>query len=134
MKKLIFVDDSPLDHFILKRILTKYKLAYDVNCTANGEEVIEFLEQHKLDPDHLPDIILLDLYMPKFNGWDFLEKTQLVYSQLAKPLRIYILSSSINPRDIQHARQYPCVRSFIFKPITREVLEKLIKNEVTDTA
>ena len=73
MKKLIFIDDSPLDHFILKRILFKYNLAYEISCTENGEEVIRFLEQNRLSKNVLPDIILLDLYMPQFDGWAFLE-------------------------------------------------------------
>jgi len=130
MKKLIFIDDSPLDHFILKRILNKYQLAYEVNCTSNGQEVIEYLEEHKGDKNSLPDIILLDLYMPEFNGWAFLDKVQHVYPKLVKPLKIYILSSSINPKDMQHTKQYKCVKSFIFKPITKEVLEKLVNEEV----
>jgi len=134
MKKLIFIDDSPLDHFILKRILYKYKLAYEVSCTDNGEEVIRFLEQNRLSKNILPDIILLDLYMPQFDGWAFLEKVQQIYAHLAKPVRIYILSSSINPRDIQYARQFACVQSFVFKPITREVLERLVDEEVLKTS
>jgi CitB family two-component system response regulator MalR len=133
MKKLIFIDDSPLDHFILKRILKKYQLSYEVNCTANGEEVTEFLEKNKQDSDSLPDIILLDVYMPHFNGWAFLERVQLLYPLLAKPPSIYILSSSINPKDIVKARQYYFVKSFIFKPITKEILEKLIDEETAAT-
>ena len=131
MKKLIFIDDSPLDQFILKRILSKYQLEYEVMCTANGAEVIGFLEQNKSDINKLPDFILVDLYMPGFNGWNFLNSVQHLYTKLAKPIRIYILSSSINPKDMEQAKVYSCVRSFIFKPITREVLEKQIKEEST---
>jgi CheY-like chemotaxis protein len=131
MKKLIFIDDSPLDHYILKRILNKYKLAYEVNCTTHGEEVIAFLEKNRRNKDILPDIILLDLYMPHFDGWAFLDKMQKIYSQLSKPLKIYILSSSINPVDIHNAKQFSCVESFIFKPITRQVLQKLIDDEIS---
>jgi CheY-like chemotaxis protein len=133
MKKIIFIDDSPLDHFILKRILNKYKLAYEVSCTENGEEVLRFLKKYQHDKDKLPDLILVDLYMPKLNGWSFLEKMQHIYSSLAKLPKMFILSSSINPRDIHHARQYSCVNSFIFKPITKEVLEKLVNEEISDT-
>jgi CheY-like chemotaxis protein len=133
MKKIIFIDDSPLDHFILKRILNKYNLDYEVSCTENGSEVISFLEQNRLQKDILPDVILLDLYMPQFDGWAFLEKVQQVYPYLSKPVRIYILSSSINPRDIQYTKQFPCVKSFIFKPITREVLEGLVDEVVSKT-
>lgn len=132
MKKILFVDDSPLDHFILKRILNKYKLDYEVNCTADGEEVLGFLKQNRLNKPALPDIILLDLYMPKFDGWLFLEKMQQVYPHLSKPLKLYVLSSSINPRDIQLVKKFGFVQSFIFKPITKEVLEKLVGEEVQD--
>lgn len=131
MKKLVFIDDSPMDHFILKRILSKYQLNYDVTCTTNAAEVIGFLERNRGDLNSLPDVILLDLYMPGFDGWDFLEKIQYLYPQLIRPLKIYIMSSSINPRDVERSKQYACVRSFIFKPITREVLEKYIDEETS---
>jgi CheY-like chemotaxis protein len=134
MKKLIFIDDSPLDHFILKRILNKYQLGYNVSCTANGGEVIDLLKKHKSDPASLPDIILLDLYMPGFDGWAFLEKAERLCTNLAKPIKVYILTSSINPKDIEQARQYGCVRSFIFKPITKEKLEKMLNEDVTNVA
>ncbi len=131
MKKLIFIDDSQLDHYILKRILHKYKLAYEVNCTADGEEVIRYLKQHKRNKNILPDVILLDLYMPQFDGWTFLEKVQELYQQLSKPIKIYILSASINPKDIDRAKNFPVVRSFVFKPITKNALEKLVDEEMT---
>jgi two-component system, chemotaxis family, response regulator Rcp1 len=131
-KKIIFADDSPLDHFILKRILHRYNLAYEVNCTADVQEVLDYLDANRWDKVALPDIILLDIYMPEADGWAFLEKVQKLYPSLSKPLRIYILSSSINPRDINRAKQFPFVKSFIFKPITKEVLEKLISEEAPD--
>ena len=131
MKKLIFIDDSPLDHFILKRILNKYNLDYEVNCTGNGEEVIGLLKKNKWDKANLPDVILLDLYMPTYNGWTFLEKIQQLHSQLAKPVKIYILSASINPADISRAKQFSTVQSFIFKPITKEALEKFMDTEIS---
>jgi CheY-like chemotaxis protein len=134
MKKLIFIDDNPLDHFILKRILNQYHLAYEVSCTASGAEVIDFLKKYRSDPGNLPDIILLDLYMPEFDGWAFLEKVEQLRTRLAKPVKIYILSASINPKDIQDAKQYVCVSSFIFKPITKDILEKLVNDEVSNVA
>lgn len=132
MKKLLFIDDSSLDHFILKKILTKYKLDYEVNCKDNGGEAMKFLEQNRANKDMLPDIILLDLYMPPFNGWLFLDKMLHLYPKIIKPFKIHILSSSINPQDIINAKKYPFVKSFIFKPITKEVLEKLISEEIVD--
>ncbi|MGN6638529.1 MAG: response regulator [Mucilaginibacter sp.] len=132
MKKLIFIDDSPLDQFILKRILSRYKLTYEVKCTDDGEEVIAFLEENKDNSDILPDIILLDLYMPYFDGWKFLDNVDKIYEDLTRTLKIYVLSSSINPSDIKQATRYSFVRSFIFKPITKEMLEKLVDEQVSE--
>jgi len=132
MKKILFVDDSPLDHFILKRILNKFKLDFEVNCTADGEEVLEFLKQNRLNKLALPDIILLDLYMPKFDDWIFLEKMQQVYPHLSKPLKLYVLSSAINPRDILWVKKFEFVQSLIFKPITKELLENLVGEDASD--
>lgn len=130
MKKLLFIDDNSLDHFLLKRTFNKYKLAYDVTCSSNCREVLDFLNENRLNEDNLPDIILLDLYMPPFDGWKFLDEIRQFYHHLAKPIRIYILSSSIDPYDIERSLQYPFVKSFMFKPITRETLERTISEAV----
>ena len=134
MNKLIFIDDCQLDQFILKRVLLKFKLSYEVSCTDDAQEVLSFLSQNRLDIDKLPDIILLDIYMPHFNGWDFLEKLQNLYPKLIKPFKIYILSASINPKDIARSKQYAFVNSFLFKPITNEVMAKLIRLEAAGMA
>src|SRR6201996_8216827 len=130
MKKLLFVDDSPLDHYILKRTLNKYKLAYEVTCSSNCREVLEFLNENRLNADNLPDIVLLDLYMPPFDGWKFLDEIKDVYHHFAKQIKFYILSSSIDPYDIERSLQYSFVKSFMFKPITRETLERNINEAV----
>ncbi|HVW16412.1 MAG TPA: response regulator [Mucilaginibacter sp.] len=129
MKKLIFIGDNQLDHFILKRILRGYNLAYEVSYTSDGQEVIRLLQQKGADKDGLPDIIILDISMPGIDGWAFLEQVQALYTSLAKPVGVYILSSSIDPRDIQRSKLFPCVKSFLFKPITKEVLERLVSEE-----
>jgi CheY-like chemotaxis protein len=127
MNKLTYLDDCQLDQFILKKILSRFGSSYEVKCTASGNEVITVLSQNRLDKDKLPDIILLDIYMPGFDGWDFLDKMQSIYQTLASPPEVYILSASKYPADIERLKRYSCVKAFILKPITKEVLQKLIR-------
>ncbi|MBS1501961.1 MAG: response regulator [Bacteroidetes bacterium] len=129
MKKLLFIGDNRLDYFILKRILRRYDLAYEVSCTSDEQEVIGLLQQNEPDKHRLPDIIISDISMPGIDGWGFLEQLQALHTSLAQPVGVYILSSSIDPRDIQRSKLFPCVKSFIFKPITKEVLERLVSEE-----
>ncbi len=90
------------------------------------------MEKHKDDHVDFPDVILIDSYITNFNGWECLDKIQQTSPTLAKSIKIYILSSFIDPEDIQRAKQYDCVKSFIFRPITKEILEKLINEETRD--
>ncbi len=127
MNKLTYIDDRQLDQFILKKILSRFGSSFEVKCTDTGNEVLNLLSKNRFDRNELPDIILLDIYMNGFDSWDFLDKVQRLNPSLAKPLKVYILSASQYPEDVERARQYPCVKAFILKPITVGVLQKLMR-------
>ncbi len=126
MNKLTYIDNCQLDHFILRKILSRFGSAYDVKCTDTGKGILNLLSRHTIDVDRLPDIILLDIYIPGFDSWEFLDKMQALYPYLPKKIEIYILSASNYPADIERAQMYSCVKAFILKPITKEVMLKLI--------
>ncbi|MGZ3767514.1 MAG: response regulator [Mucilaginibacter sp.] len=132
MSKLTYIDDCQLDHFILKRIISRFGSSCEVKCTDTCNEVLNLLSQYRLDREKLPDIILLDIYLPEFDAWDFLDNVQLMYPTLAKPVEIYILSACKYPEDVEHARHYPFVKAFILKPITKEVLQNLIRQKESE--
>jgi CheY-like chemotaxis protein len=127
MNKLTYIDDRQLDQFILKKILSRFGSSFEVKCTDTGNEVLNLLSKNRSDRNELPDIILLDIYMNGFDSWDFLDKLQLLNPLLAKPLKVYILSASQYPEDVERARRYACVKAFILKPITVGVLQKLMR-------
>jgi hypothetical protein len=60
--------------------------------------------------------------MPGFNGWDFLKSFKNVYGHIKKTIDIYILSSSIDPKDKLLSEEYQFVKGFINKPIKTETL------------
>jgi CheY-like chemotaxis protein len=128
MNKLTYIDDCQLDHFILRKILSRYGLPLEVRCTGYGDNVLNQLMQQREEEYSLPDIILLDIaYTPAFDAWNFLDKVKAIYPLLAKPVEIYILSASKYPADVDRLKQYDFVKAFILKPITKEVLLKLIR-------
>jgi YesN/AraC family two-component response regulator len=85
--------------------------------------------RYKYEKDMLPDIILVDVYMPGFDGWDFLEQLKLFYPTLNKRIEVYILSAFKYPEDVQRAAKYSFVKAYILKPITKEVLLRLIEHK-----
>jgi hypothetical protein len=68
-----------------------------------------------------------------FQWPEHLDNIEHVYLKLAKPVRIYILSSFIDPQHMERSRKYSCVRSYIFNLITKEVLEEHIDEESSAT-
>jgi CheY-like chemotaxis protein len=126
MSKLTYIDGNHLDQFILKRVLSRCGVCCQVNCTDSSAGVLSLLSQAGLRADEIPEVILLDIYMPGFNPWDFLDQLRLLYPTLAKPIKIYILSARKYPADVERAKRYPFVKAIMLKPITREILERLL--------
>ncbi len=88
----------------------------------NGREAIEYLEKHSACVSQLPDALFLDINMPIVDGWIFLEKYDQLHQRLAKEVKIYMVSSSIDPRDTDRARENKHVLDYISKPVSKEHL------------
>lgn len=125
MSKLVLIDDEPIFHQIVQMTIKNSELSKQATYTFDGEVVLDYLEEKKLDSQSLPDYIFIDLYMPMFDGWDFLNRYQNLYKSLEKNIKVFIVTSSINPSDISRSKLYPFVTSFISKPIRKDVFENI---------
>ena len=128
MCKLIVLDDDLIQLLIIKRMLINYEKFEDTIYSENGNKILDFLNLNKADKSTLPELLFLDLNMPQISGWQFLEKLQVLYPKLVKPIDVYIISSSIDPRDIKRSGKYSFVKSYLIKPVTREALNSIIHN------
>ncbi len=126
---LFIIDDDPVQHFIMERMLNLYlKIPVDqVTHSDNADEILKFLEVNSDNTDRLPDMIFLDLNMPIMSGWDFLERYKSIQKKITKLITIYIMSSSVDPRDISRSKKYRSVKDYVLKPVTRPALEKIFE-------
>lgn len=125
MSKLILIDDEPIFHKIVQMTLKNSELSNHATYSFDGELVLDYLEEKKSESKSLPDYIFIDLYMPLFNGWDFLNRFQNIYTSLKKNIKIYIVSSSVDPRDIDRSKLYPFDTTFISKPVMKDVFDSI---------
>lgn len=125
MSKLVLIDDEPVFHKMVQMTIRNIELSKEATYSVDGEVVLDYLEEKKLESQSLPDYIFVDLYMPMFDGWDFLNRFQKLYKSLRKNIKIYIVSSSIDPADINRSKRYPFVTTFISKPIMKDVFEQI---------
>jgi len=126
MSKLVIIDKDPMEHFVIKHLLKENTYFSQVTHATDANLVIEFIEEHKHNPDLLPDIIFLDLTLPHLGSCDFLNGLLNLYNQLLKDIDVYLLSPSIHDDDVKLSTQYPFVRSLFSKPLDEEALTGII--------
>ena len=120
MARVFIIDDDPILRKILFKMLKNYDEQLDVTCYEDGVEAIADLKS----VTEMPELIFLDINMPIMNAWEFVE----TYDSLELPrVPIYILSSSIDQRDISRASSLELIMDYIIKPMKREVLHQICK-------
>ncbi len=128
MKKfdtVCIIDDDPLFIEGSKTIMDMSGFSNNYMVFYNGEEALKVLSEKINNKEKLPDIIFLDLNMPIMDGWQFLS----AFSELAlfNCIPIYVVSSSIDKNDISKALSFKCVKEYVEKPISFDIMEKLMK-------
>ncbi len=128
MKKIntvCIVDDDDVYQFTVKYEIERTHLVDQIKSFSDGEQAIQFLKQVAHSPALLPDILFLDINMPIMDGWDFLEEFAQLNPSLDKKVIIYMVSSSINQKDIERAKKINEVTDYLIKPVTRDKLTLL---------
>jgi len=120
------VDDDNIYVTSLKRLIELRKLCNEVIVFRNGKDALDYFKEVKLDPDRIPDLLLLDINMPILDGWQFLDVfIQDLKADMQKEMVIYLVSSSIDPKDISRAEQIPEVSGYEIKPVRPADLQRL---------
>lgn len=121
----ILVDDDPINNLLSKRAISKNLVGAKVIDFLAPEMALNYIENDfGLHSFEERIIILLDINMPTLTGWDFLDLFNKFATSHKDKFSIYILSSSVDPSDIQRAKLNPLVHDFIEKPLNKEFLLK----------
>lgn len=117
---IMIVEDTDVDRKLAVRILRRVWPDIAILEARDGEEAIEVLARCG---ETMPDIILLDVNMPRMSGHDFLEKW---YSNRGIEIPIVLMLTSSNQSiDRERAARFPSVKNYIVKPITKATAARL---------
>lgn len=130
---ILLVDDDEINNFISIKLIRKALFNADITACLNGKFAIDQLvEMQGKGTDKLPDYILLDINMPIMNGWEFLDEYKRLGIDPLSKTKIFIISSSVFSNDINKARSYPLVKSFISKPLSVDKIKEMFTLEEND--
>lgn len=125
MNKVLFIiDDYPIYRLIASKTIKNLNDSINIIMCENGQIGLEKLKS--IDDINKEIIVFLDINMPVLNGWEFLEHFEKEANLNTQNKKIYIISSSVDERDIKKANGFESVKSFIHKPLDSKIIHKII--------
>ncbi|WP_431126035.1 response regulator [Flagellimonas flava] len=116
---VLFIEDDMIETMKLQRAISKFQSKHKIIEAKNGEEAFDILKG-----ESLPDIILLDLNMPRMSGIEFL--TKIKSDEKLKYLPVIILTTSENRVDLLKCFEIG-IAGYIIKPLKYEDYESKLK-------
>jgi CheY-like chemotaxis protein len=135
---ILLIDDDEATNYLNRLIISRTGRAKHVKAWQNAEEALECLAGTnktegmgnpcaKPDPSCTkPDLIFLDINMPGWDGWDFLDEYKRLPMDKKGKTVIVMLTNSFNPDDERRARQESLIAGFMNKPLTTDAVEEVI--------
>lgn len=124
--KVFIIDDDPIHQRITQIMITKHELFDEYTSYTEAQKALDFLNDNFENVETLPDVILLDLNMPEVDGWDFLNVFENFKTKLKKDIRVFIVSSSVDEKDMLRSRTFASVMGFISKPLSPDIIRGIV--------
>ncbi len=118
------VEDDPMHLFLTKKHIELTGLVEKILVCKNGKDAYDTLKALFVNSENLPQIIFLDLNMPVWDGWQFLDEFTKI--PVTQKITIYILTSSVHEEDLKRAETYSLTRNYLVKPISPEQMKTLL--------
>lgn len=124
-KSVLFIDDDEDDKLVFGHALSAIDKSILYMTASDGHEALKILQN---DLVILPDLIFMDLNMPKMDGFTCLDRIK--KDKELKEIPVLILSTSTNPKDMEKAKSLGA-KTFITKPSTYTGLIETLKTSFT---
>ena len=124
--KFLVIDDNEIDRLITSRLLSSGGMT-DVHTVNSGFEGINWIKQHVSDLGQTL-IVLVDIMMPGMDGFQFMEAFDALDASMKRFTQVFLLSSTLDPRDIKRAANNRTVRELLSKPLPVAKLSAVVQD------
>lgn len=124
--RIFLIDDDEVFNYIHSVVITRVLPDADVRVFKSGAEVKDFIEGD-VSTFITPDLILLDIRMPDMDGFELIEYLQANHPSVIHSTAMYLLSSTLDERDLQRAGGLTTVKRFLSKPLSVEMFQDILR-------
>ena len=126
---ILLVEDNPDHAELVKRNLEDFQVANHINHVEDGEAALDYVYRRGTYSDHKkfprPDLILLDLRLPRIDGLEVLKQIKRDLTLQAIP--VVVLTTSDAEKDLAQAYEYHA-NSYVTKPVNFENFSRLLRD------
>ena len=120
-KTCLLIDDNYIDNFVTRRILEACNFAEKIVVSSSATDAIALLRSGSVKPD----VIFLDIRMPQMGGFEFLQEYDKLDIENKQDVKIFMLSSSLDPTDLRKSFNNKYITHFLHKPLTQKALDDI---------
>ncbi len=126
MDRCYLIDDDKIFNLISSKMIERSGWNCEVFVFNSAELALSQIVRDLNQPELLPSLVLLDIRMPDMDGITFLQKLNELPVNFENTMKVFMLSSSLDERDMQVAKQFPIVKGFLSKPLSIADLNQII--------
>ncbi|MCW3090568.1 MAG: response regulator [Ferruginibacter sp.] len=135
---IMVIDDDEPTNFLNTMLIEDANCTKHLRIVESGLKALDYFENLLRKKKDIiayipPDLVFLDINMPCMNGWEFLEEYRNLQNEQPHRPVIIMLTTSLDPEDRVKAANIPEVAGFENKPLTSEMIDRLIKTHFAPT-
>ena len=125
---VLLIDDDEPTNYLNQATLEEAGCAERIEVAQSGQAALNYLRQVGEDTTlPSPSLIFLDINMPAMDGWEFLSYYENLTQTQRAEVVVVMLTTSLNPEDELRAQEIPSISGFRCKPLTRTMIDSLLR-------
>ena len=130
--RFVIVDNDPVNNLLCSLTIRDVAREAEIQTFDFPVKAFEHIATTHLNTDDVT-VLLLDINMPVWSGWDFLDNFEMLDEKIKSQIKIYIISSSIDTTDKHRARENKNVIDYIEKPLSEKTVSSMLEQKWTQT-